>query len=359
MKDISLVQEFYNENNRFPNDEETFELIDDLVDDLRDKRFMAQVSEMFDKEYPGRVHCAWMIGSLSDKWDNPVIVHSSDIVDIRDQLFLGHKIYELAGMKTDICTLSLVKVINDPVAMSCAEKHTPVLFYKCDSAHVPEIHKTRFSDEIPEDLNELLKMMLPDDPEAQPTELDKTLDSMKNDFFMANGFIPTEEECVLIVDDVRKEIRKEKQLEERIRKEYEEKSSIKTVSTDITEEKTGMGFITGNDINDMVLMNYTYFCVIKIKKRIALEDIAELMDIADQAFSNSVGVIRNISEHSHLFIYCSNLDNLSCLELGMSTLLKDDYFLTSVRSVQLIDTEESANDIERLDTLRKYIEIYE
>lgn len=359
MKDISLVQEFYNENNRFPNDEETFELIDDMVDDLRDKRFMTQVSEMFDKEYPGRVHCAWMIGSLSDKWDNPVIVHSSDIVDIRDQLFLGHKIYELAGMKTDICTLSLVKVINDPVVMSSAEKHTPVLFYKCDSARIPEIHKTRFSDDIPEDLNELLKMMLPDDPEAQPTELDKALDSMKNDFFMANGFIPSEEECVLMVDDARKEIRKEKQLEERFRKEYKEKSNIKTALTDKTDEEKGMTYITGDYINDMGLMNYTYYCVIKLKKHVALEDVVEIMDIADQAFSNSFGVIRNISEYSHRFIYCSNLDNLSCLELGMSKLLKDDYFLTDVRSVQLIDTEESANDIERLDTLRKYIEIFD
>lgn len=217
MNEKSAVQDFYEKNGRFPTDEETFELIEDRVDDFRDKHFMQRISEMFDKEYPGRIHCAWMIGSLSDRHNDPVIVHSSDIVDTTDQLYLGHKIYELTGMKTDIYTQSLLKAMRNPVAAARAGEYTPVLFYKRDSAHEPEIQKSRFSGDIPEDLPELLKVMFSEEAEPVSASLSKALDSMRDDFFKANGFIPTEEECVCMVNEIREEIRREK--EERGKKE--------------------------------------------------------------------------------------------------------------------------------------------
>ena len=217
MNEKSTVQDFYEKNGRFTTDEETFELIDDSVDEFRDKRFMKRVSEMFDNEYPGRIHCAWMIGSLSDRHNDPVIVHSSDIVDTMDQLYLGHKIYELTGMKTDIYTQSLLKAMRNPVAAARAGEYTPVVFYKRDSAHDPEIQKSRFSEDIPEDLTELLKVMFSEEEEPVSGSLDKALDSMRDDFFRANSFIPTEEECVCMVNEIRKEIRREK--EERGKKE--------------------------------------------------------------------------------------------------------------------------------------------
>ena len=48
--------------------------------------------------------------------------------------------------------------------------------------------------------------------------LDAALDSMRDSFFKANGFIPTEAECVRIVDDVRKEIGQEKVWEEEVKR---------------------------------------------------------------------------------------------------------------------------------------------
>lgn len=227
----SSVEEFYKKNGRFPTDEETFELIDSMVDEMRDRRFMSRVSDMFDREYPGRVHCAWMIGSLSDRHEDPMIVHSSDISDPMDRLYLGHKIHELTGLNIDIYTDSLLKTVQSPIAAALSEKYTPVLFYKRDSAREPDIRKSRFSAELTEDLTELLKMMFPKDIElsfsSPHSSLDDALDAMRDSFFKANGFIPTEEECVRIVDDVRKEIRREKEWEEEVKREYEARRKLK------------------------------------------------------------------------------------------------------------------------------------
>lgn len=117
-----------------------------------------------------------------------------------------------------------------------------------------------------------------------------------------------------------------------------------------------MSYITGNEMNDKALMNYKYYCVIKIKTSVELESIGELLEMADRAFSNTAGEIRNISEYPHRLIYCSNLDDLKCLELGMSILTRNNYFLSSVRSLQWINTEDSANNEDRLETLQKCIE---
>ena len=218
MGEKSLVQEFYDKNGRFPTDEETLELVDNMVDDFRDRRFMRLVSVMFEREYPQRVHYVWFIGSLSDRHESPIIVHSSDIIDTMERMYFGHRIWELTGLNIDIAAYSLPEVIRDPLAGALAEKHTPVLFYKCETAHEPEIRKSRFFDELPEDLTELLKMMNPKENGPKGGSLDAALDSMRDSFFKANGFIPTEAECVRIVDDVRKEIRQEKAWEEEVKR---------------------------------------------------------------------------------------------------------------------------------------------
>ena len=54
--------------------------------------------------------------------------------------------------------------------------------------------------------------------EPKGGNLGKALDSMRDDFFNANGFIPTEAECARIVDDVREEIRKEKEWEDEVKR---------------------------------------------------------------------------------------------------------------------------------------------
>lgn len=218
MSEKSLVQEFYDKNERFPTDEETLELVDNMVDDFRDRRFMRLVSGMFDREYPRRVHYAWMIGSLRDRHEFPIIVHSSDITDTMERMYFGHKIWELTGLNIDIAAYSLPEVIREPMVGALAEKHTPVLFYKCEEAKEPEIRKSRFSDELPEELTELLKMMYPKESKPKGGCLDAALDSMRDSFFKANGFIPTEAKCVRIVDDVRKEIRQEKAWEEEVKR---------------------------------------------------------------------------------------------------------------------------------------------
>ena len=218
MSEKSLVQEFYDMNGRFPNDEETLELVDYMVDDFRDRRFMRLVSEMFDREYPRRVHYAWMIGSLKDRHESPIIVHSSDITDTMERMYFDHKVLELAGEGKDVMTISLLRAIRNSLAVNLAEEHTPILFYKCEDAHEPEIRKSRFSDELPEDLTELLKMLYPKENDLKRGNIDDALDSMRDGFFKANGFIPTEAECVRIVDDVREEIRKEKEWEEEVKR---------------------------------------------------------------------------------------------------------------------------------------------
>ncbi len=83
-----------------------------------------------------------------------------------------------------------------------------------------------------------------------------------------------------------------------------------------------------------------YKSVIEIKEDIAPSMLDKLAMIADQAFHNRAGRVKNKSNSPYLFSYEGEASQFGCLQLGMLALEKDKAFLACVRAWNWIDEDE-------------------
>lgn len=80
-----------------------------------------------------------------------------------------------------------------------------------------------------------------------------------------------------------------------------------------------------------------YKSVIKIKSNTPNEILEKLVVIADKAFNNRAGVVKNVSDNPYKLIYEGKENKFGCLELGMLTLEKKKDFLYFIEAWNWID----------------------
>lgn len=91
-----------------------------------------------------------------------------------------------------------------------------------------------------------------------------------------------------------------------------------------------------------------YSSIIEIKKSISGETLDKLHEVAEKAFSNRAGSIKNSSKESHRLVFEGAEDDYGCLDLGVAMLARVNGFLPQVDSWQWIDDDpnESCNVLE-------------
>lgn len=82
-----------------------------------------------------------------------------------------------------------------------------------------------------------------------------------------------------------------------------------------------------------------YKSVIEIKNDIAPGMLDKLAAIADQAFHNRAGRVRNTSQSPYCFSFEGSEKDYGCLELGMLNLKREKFFLDCLRSWRWIDED--------------------
>lgn len=83
-----------------------------------------------------------------------------------------------------------------------------------------------------------------------------------------------------------------------------------------------------------------YSTVIEIKKDVTSDVLSQLKIVIENAFSNRVGTVQNISKKPRCFKFTSGEKERGCLEIGLLTLKEEKFFLSNVSSWQWIDDEE-------------------
>lgn len=92
-----------------------------------------------------------------------------------------------------------------------------------------------------------------------------------------------------------------------------------------------------------------YSSIIEIKKNIPNDMLVNLRNIAENAFSNRAGSVKNSSREPYRFIFKGDEDKFGCLEVGMLELENQHDFLKQVNSWRWIDDE---NPEENCDILK-------
>ena len=96
-----------------------------------------------------------------------------------------------------------------------------------------------------------------------------------------------------------------------------------------------------------------YRHVIEIQKETPKDILATLIAIADNAFDNRVGKVRNVSDLPYKLVYEGGENEFGCLDLGMLALEKDKMFLNHVISWQWIDEEEPDESCDILEVFSR------
>ena len=91
-----------------------------------------------------------------------------------------------------------------------------------------------------------------------------------------------------------------------------------------------------------------YKSVIEIKEDIAPSMLDKLAMIADHAFNNRAGRVRNVSCTPYLFSLEGGEKDYGCLELGMLALEERKDFLSCVKAWSWIDEEEPSENCDIL-----------
>ena len=91
-----------------------------------------------------------------------------------------------------------------------------------------------------------------------------------------------------------------------------------------------------------------YKSVIEIKEDIAPGTLDKLAMIADQAFHNRAGRVRNVSRTPYCFSFEGSEKDYGCLELGMLALEERKDFLSCVKAWSWIDEEEPSENCDIL-----------
>lgn len=85
--------------------------------------------------------------------------------------------------------------------------------------------------------------------------------------------------------------------------------------------------------------NSKYRHVIRIKSDVPENMLSELKGIADRAFCNRAGVVKNIGIEPYTFVYEGEEKDYGCLEVGMLSLKGNNLFLCHVAAWKWVDTE--------------------
>lgn len=94
-----------------------------------------------------------------------------------------------------------------------------------------------------------------------------------------------------------------------------------------------------------------YSSIIEIKKNVSDERLANLRKIAENAFSNRVGSVKNSSKDPYRFVFKGDEEKFGCLEVGMLELEDEHDFLGQVNSWQWIDDENPGENCDILKVL--------
>lgn len=87
-----------------------------------------------------------------------------------------------------------------------------------------------------------------------------------------------------------------------------------------------------------------YRTIIELKKGLPEDILEELRHIAEKAFNNRAGVLKNVSEEPHLLIYEGDFNDYGCLELGMYSLEENKKFFSKVVKWDWIDEDPNENE---------------
>lgn len=82
-----------------------------------------------------------------------------------------------------------------------------------------------------------------------------------------------------------------------------------------------------------------YRNVIEIKKTVTESRLKELAAIAENAFNNRAGEVRNTSRLRHTFIFEGGAGEYACLEIGMLNLKRATDFLECVSAWEWVDDD--------------------
>lgn len=99
-----------------------------------------------------------------------------------------------------------------------------------------------------------------------------------------------------------------------------------------------------------------YSSIIEIKKSVSGETLDGLHEIAEKAFSNRAGSVKNSSQDAHKLVFEGGEDAYACLDLGVAHLARKGDFREQVASWWWLDDEEPGDncDILKLYTRMAY-----
>lgn len=94
-----------------------------------------------------------------------------------------------------------------------------------------------------------------------------------------------------------------------------------------------------------------YSSIIEIKKNVNGEALRKLREVAEKAFDNRAGSVKNISRNPYRLVFCGGEDKFGCLEVGMLE-LEDRYdFLNQVDSWHWVDEDDPSENCDILQVL--------
>ncbi len=96
-----------------------------------------------------------------------------------------------------------------------------------------------------------------------------------------------------------------------------------------------------------------YSTVIELKKNVSKESLARLRKIAEGAFVNRAGNVRNSSNEPYCLIFEGDEEAYPCLDLGVADLADMEGFRSQVASWKWLDYDEPG---ENCDILKVYAE---
>lgn len=96
-----------------------------------------------------------------------------------------------------------------------------------------------------------------------------------------------------------------------------------------------------------------YSTVIEIKKNITDDALNKLSQLAEKAFSNRAGSVKNSSSDPYKLIFKGDEKDYGCLDLGVAMLARSKGVLSSIDSWQWLDFDDPD---ENCDVLEAYAE---
>lgn len=94
-----------------------------------------------------------------------------------------------------------------------------------------------------------------------------------------------------------------------------------------------------------------YSSIIEIKKTVSDEALEKLRKVAEKAFSNRAGSVKNSGDTPYRFVFKGGEDKFGCLELGMLELKRENDVLGQIASWHWVDDEDPSENCDILKVL--------